>query len=275
MDGLFCYARRLRHLWPHPGLELVVMLRTLAFQVLCTIVLCAAAAVAQQPDSQLPDAPQQQPQAQPSAPPPSDEQPKEEKKPESKIKRTLKRGAPNCIHVGGLEKCKAPGADDDEAGSEPPAAQQPKVPNSQPLPRSSNPEESSSKDSQGPLTPAGGEEGGPPASDVQELHPYNPHKADKNVEVGDFYFKRNNYRAAESRYAEALDYMPNHAAATYKLAEAQEKLGKTLQARANYERYLKILPRGELAAAAKAALARLDAQAKESQPTSPPAQKRR
>ncbi len=247
------------------------MLRSLAFRVLCVVALFCAVAVAQQPESQLPDAPQQQPQAQPPpAPPPSDEQPKEEKKPESKIKRTLKRGAPNCIHIGGAEKCKAPSTDDDEAGSEPPAPQQPKVPNSQPLPRSSYPEESSSKDSV-PLTP----EGSAPASDVQEFHPYNPHKADKNVEVGDFYFKRNNYRAAESRYAEALDYMPNHAVATYRLAEAQDKLGKAALARANYEKYLKILPNGEFAGPAKAALARLDAQAKGSPPTSPPVQKPR
>ena len=251
------------------------MLRSLAFQVLCAVVLFCAAAVAQQPESQLPDAPQPQPQAQPpAAPPPSDEQPKEEKKPDSKVKRTLKRGAPNCIKLGGAEKCRAPDADDDEAAGEPPAPQQPKVPNSQPLPRSSYPEESSSKDSI-PLTPPAGEEGSAPASNVQEFHPYNPHKADKNVEVGDFYFKRNNYRAAESRYAEALNYMPNHAAATYKLAEAQEKLGKAALARANYEKYLKILPSGEFAGAAKAALARLDARAKESPPTSPPAQKPR
>ncbi|MFI5112068.1 MAG: tol-pal system YbgF family protein [Terriglobales bacterium] len=250
------------------------MLRSLAFRVVCVVALFCAVAVAQQPESQLPDAPQPQPQAQPPPPPPpSDEQPKEEKKPESKMKRTLKRGAPSCIKIGGAEKCKAPGTDDDEAGSEPPAPQQPKVPNSQPLPRSSSPEESSSKDSEVPLTPPAGEEGSAPASDVLELHPYNPHKADKNVEVGDFYFKRNNYRAAESRYAEALDYMPNHAVATYKLAEAQDKLGKTALARANYEKYLKILPSGEFAGLAKAALARLDAQAKDA--TSPPVQKRR
>ena len=238
--------------------------------MLCVVALFCAVAVAQQPESQLPDAPQ--PQAQPpQAPPPSEEQPKEEKKPESKIKRTLKRGAPNCIHIGGAEKCKAPGTDDDEAVSEQPP-QQPKVADSQPIPRSSNPEESSSKDPAA-LTPPAGEVGSAPASDVQELHPYNPHRADKDVEIGDFYFKRNNYRAAESRYAEALDYMPNHAVATYKLAEAQSKLGKTALARANYEKYLKILPSGEFAGSAKAALARLDAQAKDA--TSPPVQKRR
>ena len=40
-------------------------------------------------------------------------------------------------------------------------------------------------------------------SDVQEMHPWNPHKAAKDLEVGDFYFRRKNYRAALERYREA------------------------------------------------------------------------
>src|SRR6266568_3653713 len=44
----------------------------------------------------------------------------------------------------------------------------------------------------------------PDASDVQEFHPWNPMKALKDIEVGDFYFKRRNYRAALDRYKEAL-----------------------------------------------------------------------
>lgn len=36
----------------------------------------------------------------------------------------------------------------------------------------------------------------PANSDVQEFHPWNPMKAVKDIEVGDFYFKRKNYRAA-------------------------------------------------------------------------------
>jgi tetratricopeptide (TPR) repeat protein len=256
---------------------MVLMPRSLALQALLVIALFCAPALAQAPESQLPDAPQQQPQAQPPppVPPTSDEAQNQEnqKKPESKVKRTLKRGAPNCVHIGGMEKCKAPGSDDEEQ-EEQPGPRQPQVPNSQPLPRSSDPNESSSKESRVPLTPPAGEEGSAPGTDVQELHPYNPHKADKNVEVGDFYFKRGNYRAAASRYAEALLYMSNHAAATYKLAESQEKLGKTADARSNYQQYLKILPKGEYAELAKNALARLDSQAKGTSPTSPPVQKR-
>lgn len=254
------------------------MLRPVLLQVIWMIALLCAPALAQQPtsDSQLPDAPQQQPQAQPpQAPPPSEEQPKPEKKPETGIKGRLKRGAPDCIHIGGLEKCKSSKNDDETDNQDQRGPQQPRVPQNQPLPRSSNPEESSSKETRVPLTPPAGETGSAPGSDVEELHPYDPHLADKDVEVGDFYFKRNNYRAAASRYAEALEYMPSHAAATYKLAEAQEKLGKNTQARANYQKYLKILPSGEYAGLAKKALERLDAQAKEAPPTSPPAQKRR
>jgi hypothetical protein len=37
-------------------------------------------------------------------------------------------------------------------------------------------------------------------SGVSEFHQWDPHKAAKSVEVGDFYFKRKNYRAAEERY---------------------------------------------------------------------------
>src|ERR1700704_162241 len=48
-------------------------------------------------------------------------------------------------------------------------------------------------------------------TDVQEMHPWDPHKAMKDLEVGDFYFKRKNYKAALDRYKEALLYKPNDA----------------------------------------------------------------
>src|SRR5207248_4143966 len=43
-------------------------------------------------------------------------------------------------------------------------------------------------------------------SDVTEFHQWDPHKAQKSVEVGDFYLQRKNYRAAIDRYREALQY---------------------------------------------------------------------
>src|SRR5713101_1109824 len=35
-----------------------------------------------------------------------------------------------------------------------------------------------------------------PSPDVQEMHPWNPYRAMKDDEVGEFYMKRKNYRAA-------------------------------------------------------------------------------
>jgi tetratricopeptide (TPR) repeat protein len=97
------------------------------------------------------------------------------------------------------------------------------------------------------------------ANDVQEFQAWDPHKAAKDIEVGDFYFKRKNYRAALERYKEALVYKPNDAIANFRLAECQEKTGKPEEAASYYEAYLKILPHGPLAPDAQKALERLRA----------------
>ena len=95
------------------------------------------------------------------------------------------------------------------------------------------------------------------ASDVQEFHPWNPMKAMKDVEVGDYYFKRKNYRAALDRYKEALYWKDNDAIASFRLAVCQEKLGEKEEAKKYYEQYLKILPEGPFAKDAHASLDRL------------------
>lgn len=95
---------------------------------------------------------------------------------------------------------------------------------------------------------------------VSEFHTWDPHKAAKDVEVGDYYFKRKNFRAAEERYREALRYKDNDAVATIRLAVCLEKLGILDDARAEYESYLKILPHGPQASEAQKAIERLKAQ---------------
>jgi tetratricopeptide (TPR) repeat protein len=95
---------------------------------------------------------------------------------------------------------------------------------------------------------------------ITEFHTWDPHKAAKSVEVGDFYFKRKNYRAAEDRYREALRYKDNDAVATIRLAVCLEKLAVWDDARAEYESYLRILPHGPQAAEAQKAIDRLKAQ---------------
>ncbi len=130
-------------------------------------------------------------------------------------------------------------------------------------------EESSSKDTRVDLSPPKDDEKSHPtsgaavsdakdaASDVQELHPWDPHMAAKDVEVGDFYFKKKNYRAAIERYKEALFYKPNDAVANFRLGESLEMTGYAQEAATHYQEYLKILPHGPFAADAQKALDRL------------------
>ena len=98
------------------------------------------------------------------------------------------------------------------------------------------------------------------ASGITEFHAWDPHKAAKSIEVGDFYFRRKNYRAAEDRYREALRYKDNDAVATIRLAVCLEKLGVLDDARVEYENYLKILPHGPESAQAQKAIDRLKVQ---------------
>ena len=174
--------------------------------------------------------------------------------------------------------------EDEPANSAPatPDAAKPKAPNLTP-PRSDRVEaddlsgtgDSSSKDTQVDLNPPADDAKVHPQSSaalaeaeasslgsggISEFHTFDPHKAAKSVEVGDFYFRRKNYRAAEDRYREALRYKDNDAVATIKLAECLEKLGIPDDALAEYQSYLKILPHGPQASEAQKAISRLTAQ---------------
>lgn len=134
--------------------------------------------------------------------------------------------------------------------------------------------QSSSKDTQIDLSPPGDDDKTHPQSSaalaeaemsggksgITEFHTWDPHKAAKSIEVGDFYFKRQNYRAAEGRYRDALAYKENDVVATIRLAICLEKLGVLDDARLEYESYLKILPHGPEAAQAQKAIDRLKAQ---------------
>jgi len=123
---------------------------------------------------------------------------------------------------------------------------------------------SSSKDSVGDITPptndanrAGDNTSLSPNADTNEMKPWSPYKADNDVEVGTFYMKRGNYKAAEARFRDALYWQDNDAVATYRLAVLLEKEKRFDEARPYFESYLKILPHGEYANDCKKALERL------------------
>jgi tetratricopeptide (TPR) repeat protein len=96
-------------------------------------------------------------------------------------------------------------------------------------------------------------------SDVRELHPFNPYRAAKDNEVGDYYYKRKNYRAALARYQDALDNKENDAPANFRMAQCYEKLDQSDDAIIHFREYLRILPQGPLAKDAKKALQKLGA----------------
>ena len=110
------------------------------------------------------------------------------------------------------------------------------------------------------------DEGAVGSTDTTEFRPWDPHKAAKDIEVGDYYFKRKNYIGAESRYREALFYKDDDALATYKLALCLEKQSRRDEALTEYESYLKILPNGPESAEAKKAIERLKTPAASARP---------
>jgi tetratricopeptide (TPR) repeat protein len=97
----------------------------------------------------------------------------------------------------------------------------------------------------------------PDDSGVQEFHPWNPMRAIKDLEVGDYYFRRKNYKAALDRYMEALYYKDGDALASFRAGETLEKLGRKTEAKKYYEQYLKILPEGPLAKEVHASLEKM------------------
>lgn len=131
--------------------------------------------------------------------------------------------------------------------------------------RSGNPQaadneqgESSSTDSQidlsvHPPEPASGTR----AAEDANAYPFDPHRAEKDIEVGNYYLKLKNYRAALDRFHDALLYKPDDAEATYELAVTQDKMELVDQAYRMYAKYLEILPHGPMAGNAEAAMNRL------------------
>ena len=80
-------------------------------------------------------------------------------------------------------------------------------------------------------------------------------------DVGEFYFDRGNYHAAESRFREALQLNPNDPRAMYDLAQAMENLHQVQQAVKEYQACIDLQPTGSYADRSRKALEHLTAQA--------------
>jgi tetratricopeptide (TPR) repeat protein len=95
---------------------------------------------------------------------------------------------------------------------------------------------------------------------MPDVHPYcmgeDVLAADHDVDVGDFYFVQQNYRAAEMRYRSALERLPGEPIASLHLARVLEKLGNKPEAAEHYKTFLEWSPNGKDADEAKAAIER-------------------
>lgn len=103
-----------------------------------------------------------------------------------------------------------------------------------------------------------------------DVEPYVPQPAWKSVEVGDYYLKRKKYRAALSRYKEAVQVDPYYAPAYLGLGKVYDKIGLKQKALDGYRKYLDLLPSTKQAEEAKdvhKAIARLERKLKKSKST--------
>jgi tetratricopeptide (TPR) repeat protein len=71
---------------------------------------------------------------------------------------------------------------------------------------------------------------------------FNPLQASKEVKVGDYYFKKKNYKAAALRFREATRWNPGFAEAFLKLGESEEKLNDQAAAKEAFAKYLDLNP---------------------------------
>jgi len=74
---------------------------------------------------------------------------------------------------------------------------------------------------------------------------WDPLRAEKDLEVGQYYMKRGDYDAAIDRFTDAIDAKPGYAIPFKFLGEAQEKKGTKKKAIKSYQRYLDLVPRAD------------------------------
>jgi tetratricopeptide (TPR) repeat protein len=83
----------------------------------------------------------------------------------------------------------------------------------------------------------------PPEEDkaaVPKQYSFNPLQSKKEVTVGDFYFKKGDFKAAAGRFTEATKWNDGNADAWLRLGTAEEKMNDAKAAREAWEKYLQL-----------------------------------
>jgi tetratricopeptide (TPR) repeat protein len=82
----------------------------------------------------------------------------------------------------------------------------------------------------------------PSREPAEESTPYYPPAAWKSVEIGNYYLKKKKFKAALSRYQEAVQTNPHYPPAYLGLGRVYEKIGLSQKALEAYQKYLDELP---------------------------------
>jgi tetratricopeptide (TPR) repeat protein len=100
----------------------------------------------------------------------------------------------------------------------------------------------------------------PPEEDANlkpEEYAFNPLQANKDLQIGDLYFRKHSYKAAAGRFREATKWNPNLAEAWLRLGEAEEKRKNGKDAKDAYAKYLELQPEAKDAAEIRKKIASL------------------
>ncbi len=110
------------------------------------------------------------------------------------------------------------------------------------------PPESSSKPSDAPNPPKKSNKKNRPDSATQnspDQPTWDPLRAEKDIEVGQYYMRKGDVDAAIDRFQDATNAKPGYAIPFRYLGEAQEKKGLKKQAIKSYSHYLELYPHAE------------------------------
>ena len=111
-----------------------------------------------------------------------------------------------------------------------------------------DPPESSSKPADAPPPPKKPGKKNKPDSATQnapDQPTWDPLRAEKDIEVGQYYMRKGDVDAAIDRFQDAATAKPGYAIPFKYLGEAQEKKGLKKQAIKSYSRYLELFPHAE------------------------------
>lgn len=106
----------------------------------------------------------------------------------------------------------------------------------------------------------------PPEEDealVVKEYSFNPLQAEKELKIGNFYFKKGRYKAAARRFEEATKWNPGGAEAYLRLGAARERLNDSKGAREAFAKFVELVPDDKRAPEIKKRLSRKDAKTKE------------